>query len=160
MKKKSRLHEFEKNNRVINIEQARQERRTRLDEQKQKNGIVPAVELDIVEKTKKRKVKINYFRLAIIVGVLLLIAYFGVSALRIVQLEQEKEEVTAYNEELQRTKENLTNELENVNLPDYIEGQAREGLKLVKPNELLFIFQYDNLEEEKETDDGESKPEE
>ena len=56
MKKKSRLHEFEKNNRVINIEQARQERRTRLDEQKQKNGIVPVAELDIVEKTKKRKV--------------------------------------------------------------------------------------------------------
>ena len=151
MKKKSRLHEFEKNNRVINIEQARQERRARLDEQKQRNGIVPAAELDIVEKTKKRKVKINYFRLAIIVGVLLLIAYFGVSALRIVQLEQEKAEVTAYNEELQRTKENLTNELENVNLPDYIEGQAREGLKLVKHN--------DGLEEEKETDDTESKPE-
>ena len=109
MKKKSRLHEFEKNNRVINIEQARQERRARLDEQKQRNGIVPAAELDIVEKTKKRKVKINYFRLAIIVGVLLLIAYFGVSALRIVQLEQEKAEVTAYNEELKSTKENLTN---------------------------------------------------
>ncbi len=157
MKKKSRLHEFEKNNRVINIEQARQDRRARLDEQKQKNGIVPDAELDIVEKTKKRNVRINYFRLVIIAGVLLLIAYFGVSALRIVHLEQEKAEVTAYNEELQRTKEILTGELENVNLPDYIEGQAREGLKLVKPNELLFIFQDDNLEEEKEADDSESK---
>ena len=66
--------------------------------------------------------------------------YFGVSAIKIIKLNNEMDEVTAYNQELLNDKESLQLELENITSADYIESQARRDLKLIKPNELLFLF--------------------
>ncbi len=129
MAKKSRLHEFEKNNRVINIPQAQDERRERLEAAKQKK-----------EGTRKKKVKINYMRLALCILVVVIGASFVVSAVKIVRLQGEYKGVEARNEELTQKKETLEMEFENVKLPEYIENQARRELKLVKPQELLFAF--------------------
>lgn len=89
---------------------------------------------------KKKKWKINKGRLLIYAVIVLLIVYFAVSAMRIVRLSGERDEVYAYNEELQQEKEDLQLKLENISSPDYIESLARSDLKLVKPNELLFMF--------------------
>ncbi len=144
MAKKSRLHEFEKNNRVINIPQAQDERRERLEAAKQKK-----------EGTRKKKVKINYMRLALCILVVVIGASFVVSAVKIVQLQGEYKDVEARNEELTHKKETLEMEFENVKLPEYIENQARRELKLVKPQELLFAFdETDEADKAKDTTDS------
>ena len=81
MAKKSRLHEFEKNNRVINIQQAQDIRRERLEIARQKKEV-----------TRKRKVKINYMRMALFVLVLVIGVSFVVSAVKIVRLQGEQKE--------------------------------------------------------------------
>ncbi len=91
------------------------------------------------DKSRGRK-KVNYTKIALCAVVIILIAYFGVSAIKIVNLNKEKEEVTAYHQELLQNKEDLQLKLDNISSADYIESQARRDLKLVKPNELLFIF--------------------
>lgn len=135
MAKKSRLHEFEKNNRVINIPQAQDARRERLEIARQKKA-----------GTRKKRIRINYMRMALFALVLVIGISFVVSAVKIVQLQGEKKEVAAKNDELTHKKETLEMEYENVKLPEYIENQARRDLKLVKPQELLFAFN-----EEKQT---------
>ncbi len=40
----------------------------------------------------------------------------------------------------------LENELENASSPETIERIAREKLKMVKPNEIIYIIQEDNTE--------------
>ena len=139
MAKKSRLHEFEKNNRVINIQQAQDIRRERLEIARQKKEV-----------TRKRKVKINYMRMALVVLVLVIGVSFVVSAVKIVRLQGEQKEVAARNDELTHKKETLEMEFENVKLPEYIENQARRDLKLVKPQELLFAFNEDSKTDTKE----------
>ena len=139
MAKKSRLHEFEKNNRVINIQQAQDIRRERLEIARQKKEV-----------TRKRKVKINYMRMALFVLVLVIGVSFVVSAVKIVRLQGEQKEVAARNDELTNKKETLEMEFENVKLPEYIENQARRDLKLVKPQELLFAFNEDSKTDTKE----------
>ena len=102
------------------------------------------------DKSRGRK-KVNYTKIVVCAVVIILIAYFGMSAIKIVNLSKEKEEVAAYNQELLQNKENLQLKLDNINSADYIESQARRDLKLVKPNELLFIFSEkdsDNAEED------------
>ncbi len=128
-KKNSNLREYEKNNRVINIPKAQEERRSRLEEQK-----------EYQKKRQKKRVKVNYGRVIIIVIVICLLAYFGVYAVKIMKLDKERDAVNAENKKLEQSKARLELTLENINTPDYIEEQAREELKLIKPNELLFIF--------------------
>ena len=141
MAKKSRLHEFEKNNRVINIPQAQDERRERLEAAKQKK-----------EGTRRKKIKINYMRLALCILIVVIGASFVVSAVKILQLQGEYNDAKARNEDLTHTKETLEMEFENVKLPEYIENQARRELKLIKPQELLFAFD-ENEDADKDTND-------
>ena len=79
MAKKSRLHEFEKNNRVINIPQAQDARRERLEIARQKKA-----------GTRKKKIRINYMRMALFALVLVIGISFVVSAVKTVQLQGEK----------------------------------------------------------------------
>ena len=96
MAKKSRLHEFEKNNRVINIPQAQDARRERLEIARQKKA-----------GTRKKKIRINYMRMALFALVLVIGISFVVSAVKIVQLQGEKKEVAAKNDELTHKKKRL-----------------------------------------------------
>ncbi len=142
-KKKSNLREYEKNNRVINIPKAQSERRSRLEEQK---------------KRQKKRIKVNYGRVIIIVIVICLLVYFGVYAVKIMKLDKERDAVNAQNEKLAQNKARLELTLENINTPDYIEEQARKELKLIKPNELLFIFP-DSTETDDDSNSDTSKDE-
>ena len=143
MAKKSRLHEFEKNNRVINIPQAQDARRERLEIARQKKA-----------GTRKKKIRINYMRMVLFALVLVIGISFVVSAVKIVQLQGEKKEVAAKNDELTHKKETLEMEYENVKLPEYIENQARRDLKLVKPQELLFAFNEEKQSGKTKNDSG------
>lgn len=100
---------------------------------------------------KKRKTKKNKFKLIIYILLAALLIYFATAAIKIINLNAERNRAAAENEELQQKKEALELQLENVNSPDYIESQARSDLKLIKPNELLFVF-TDDADSERNTE--------
>lgn len=87
--------------------------------------------------------------------IILVIAYFAVSGIKIIKLNQEREEAEARKQELLNTKEELMAQYENINSAQYIERLARRDLKLVKSNELLFILP-DDIQKENEDDKNEN----
>ena len=105
-------------------------------------------EVSAVETRKKRRApgKAGLIAAALII---LVIAYFVVSGIKIIKLNQEREEAEARKQELLNTKEELMAQYENINSAQYIERLARRDLKLVKANELLFILP-DEMQKEKE----------
>lgn len=87
--------------------------------------------------------------------IILVIAYFAMSGIKIIRLNQEREDAEARKQELQNTKEELMAQYENINSAQYIERLARRDLKLVKANELLFILP-DDIQKENEDDKNEN----
>lgn len=87
--------------------------------------------------------------------IILVIAYFAMSGIKIIRLNQEREEAEARKQELLNTKEELMAQYENINSAQYIERLARRDLKLVKANELLFILP-DDIQKENEDDKNEN----
>lgn len=115
----------------------------------------------------KEKRKVNPARMISAAAVIIVSAYFVVSGIKIIGLREEKKNVEAKYEELLHQKEVLAREYENISSDEYIEMLARRDLKLVKPNELLFILpdKIENAREEKasaangneESEDADSK---
>ncbi len=91
-------------------------------------------------KFKAKKKKINVLRLALVGVVALVVMYFVISAVKIVNLNKERAEIEEQNKELKETVEDLNQQLEIINTDKYMEGLARKRLKLVHSNEILFIL--------------------
>lgn len=89
---------------------------------------------------KSRRKKLNLLKLAAVLIAIMVVVYFAVSAVKIVNLTIEKNRVEAENERLRNQKEDLEQKLEIVNSNDYLESLARNKLRLVKGNEILFIL--------------------
>lgn len=87
--------------------------------------------------------------------IILVIAYFAMSGIKIIRLNQEREAAEARKQELLNTKEELMAQYKNINSAQYIERLARRDLKLVKANELLFILP-DDIQKENEDDKNEN----
>ncbi|MCR4709615.1 MAG: septum formation initiator family protein [Clostridiales bacterium] len=97
-----------------------------------------------------RKRKLNIWKLAVLVILLLVVIYFVVSAVKIFNLNQEKAKIEAENQELKETVEDLKLQQETIHSDQYMEGLARRQLRLVKENEILFV-----LPEIRKTEEGE-----
>ena len=89
---------------------------------------------------KSRRKKLNLLKLSVLVIAVLVILYFAISAMKIVNLTIEKNRVEMENERLRNQKEDLEQKLEIVNSNEYLESLARNKLRLVKGNEILFIL--------------------
>ena len=89
-------------------------------------------------------------RNAIIAAVVLLL--LAASIHNIVKLELENRRLKNKQKELIEQRKELKIELKNVNSKEYIEEQARKQLRLVNPDEILFVFPS-----EKDKDDAEKK---
>lgn len=72
--------------------------------------------------------------------ILIFVVSIGVSAVKLIQLKNEKDKLLDRQAELMLLKEDLTAELDHVDSPEYIEQQARKNLRLIKENEILFIL--------------------
>ena len=95
-------------------------------------------------KRKLKKVSRNLFVYLIMTFVVLSIA--GFSIFRIIDLKMEEHQLLAQQEALIQEKEKLTEQLANVNNPEFIEQEARKQLKLIMPGETLYILQ-DEIDE-------------
>ena len=91
-------------------------------------------------KIKSRKKKLNIARLGAVIVVGLVAAYFVVSAVKIVNLSNERARIEKENQDLKETVEDLQQEIEIINSDEYMEGLARKKLKLVRSNEILFVL--------------------
>ena len=140
-KRGKRLREFEKNNRTFNITEARQKRAEKYSHFESKNSgrDVLKEESQTPEKRKKRTKIVNTKRFIASVIIVMIIASVGMSAINIIKLTVQRNELQAQNADLIKFKEDLTSELEYINSAEYIEQQARKELKMIKENELLFI---------------------
>lgn len=108
-----------------------------------------------VSKFQKKRRKLNRSKLIILAVILIGVAYFVFSGIKIIHLNTEKAKVEEKNRQLKEEVENLTQQLETINSPEFIERLARKNLKLVKQGELMFVLP--NLRENEDSDEtGES----
>ena len=89
---------------------------------------------------KVKSKKLNIVKLAIIVIAVLVVLYFVLSAVKIFNLNSERERIEKENEELRETVEDLKQQMEIIHTDQYMEGLARKKLKLVRSNEILFVL--------------------
>ena len=87
-----------------------------------------------------RKRKLNVWKVAVLVILVLVIIYFVMSAVKIVNLNREKAELEEENRKLKETVEDLKLQQETIHTDQYLEGLARRQLRLVKKDELLFVL--------------------
>lgn len=141
--KKRRSREFKNSDKIIDLKQAREERRERrkqaADKKQNKDRKNVSGELSERKVNKRNRKRLIYF--CVVVGIMLVI---GVSIFNVYSLHNEYNDMAAQNKALKEQKQDLTQELGNVNNPEYIEQQAREQLKMVKPGEVLYVLPQAN----------------
>ena len=98
----------------------------------------------------KKKRKLSLFKLIIFLLLAAIIAFFAIEEVRIMKLSQEENQLKQRNEQLTNQKNDLENELEHINSDSFIERFARGTLKLIRPNELLFVFPEGGLKVKKQ----------
>ena len=137
-KKGSRLREFEKNHRVLDISTAQEERKKKKKERKK-----AAEEKAEESRSRGKKSSVKWLRL---IGLLTSAGITVMVILSLMNISDLKEEEAAQrlrHTELLEIKEELLMAVDNINSDEFIEEQARKELKLVKGNELIFFFPED-----------------
>ncbi len=149
MPKRRRSREF-KNNQVIDIEAARQERRERR-------------KLSVVARPQKRKAPagkptrrqvIKSLRRKLVYGMIFVVIalIIGASVYNVISLKMEEAAAEEQLSALEAEKEALEEELSHVGSNDYIEQQAREQLRMIMPGETLYVLREKDKEENEASD--------
>ncbi len=108
-------------------------------------------------KTYKKKRRINPGRLILTVIIVVLIFFAAISVKNIISLHIEKNDLEKENARLEDEKNQLQNELENADDPEYIEEQARQQLRMVMPGEVLYIIEEEGEKAKSAADGKDSK---
>lgn len=131
--------------RVVDFNKAleEKERKKREAERKQSGG--DDVEISHVsEASVKRRKKKNRRRLGIyLLAIAIIAGIFGFLAHNIISLKMEQSKLEAKKEKLEEKKKELKEEKKAVNDSEYIEEQARQQLKMIKPGETLYLLPKD-----------------
>ena len=106
---------------------------------------------DPKERKARRKKRLTTTQRRIALGVCIVIAVISFTYVRnIISLSIENNKLRTQQEELKEERDRLKAKLKNVDNADYIEEQARKQLRLMNPDEILFVF-----EDEEGSDDAE-----
>lgn len=139
------------NSQVLDIEEEQRKRRENRDSSKHARSTFnnsATVEKKVEEEARKTFVigkRLSYFVASIVIVVL--IVFSGISIMDLRSDAAEAEKALA---EKQEEQERLENEYALVNNPEYIENQARERLRMIKPGEILYIFNDQEKESEED----------
>ncbi|HML38403.1 MAG TPA: septum formation initiator family protein [Bacillota bacterium] len=151
-KKKRRSREFKNSNQVIDIEKARQVRRQKREETVGKKS-KPRKTKPVVtgrQAGKKARRRAIYFVIFLIIGGVIAVYTFNIFTLKITEARTEKEL-----QALMEQKAKLERVYSQVNSPEYIEQQARQQLRMIKPGEILYVLpDKDKAKEKKSTGGG------
>lgn len=137
MKKKRRSREFKNNSQVIDIEVARQSRKRKREEAADKKYKVRKTKSVITERQagKKARRRMVYF-----VIFLFIIGLVTVSAFQIISLKLTEARTMKEHQDLLNQKARLERDYSQVSSPEYIEQQARQQLRMIRPGEILYVL--------------------
>ena len=74
----------------------------------------------------------------VVIGILIVIV--GISVTRIILLKHDLHEAQKQQEEYTEEKQQLEEDMQEINDLQYLEEQARDQMRLIKPGEMLYIF--------------------
>ena len=91
----------------------------------------------------RKKLKKKKRNRTIIIIVLILFAVFFSRVKSIMDLKSEQVKLSKQQEELKKERDPLKAKLKNIDSKDYIQEQARKQLKMMDPDEILYVFEDD-----------------
>lgn len=115
-------------------ERIRAERQEKLRRKREKEEAASAA-------AKERGRRLRRMMVAVFIGCLVIIMLFGSLIVQIVGLQKAKAEAQANLDALQQQIDELETTLNYVTTPEYIEEQARSQLRMIYPNEVLYIVE-------------------
>ena len=102
---------------------------------------------------KKRQRQSGMGKITKMIILILLIWAIAFAALQVYnkyRINADYKKVLIENTKLKKERESLKEELKHVNEPEYIEQQAREQLKMVKPGEVMYILPQNETKDDKQ----------
>ncbi len=102
------------------------------------------------KKNKKNKKSIKKKHLFLSILVIYLICFFSYQGFQIYSLKKQEKQINLKKAELEQQKSIYEKQLEQVNSADYIEKMARQSLRMIMPNEILYVPQEPFLESDDE----------
>ena len=150
-KRMSRSQEYVKKS-VSHPSKTQEEREQRKQKREMEAARKKACEIPEPVPSVRRKAKNLRKRLMYLAVIMVLLLALGIQVYHIYSLAKEREELTLNRYALEKERDRLEEELNNVNSTEYVEQQAREQLKLIMPGETLYIFpkKEDNSNDEDE----------
>ena len=136
-KKKRRSREFKTGSRVIDIDEARQKRKKKRNEAAEKRDKAQKTKQVVTERQagKKARRRMVYFFIFLFIVCLVGVSVFNIVSLKLTQARTMKEQ-----QALLQQKDKLEKIYSQVNSPEYIEQQARQQLRMIKPGEILYVL--------------------
>lgn len=139
MKRKRRSRQFKNSSRVIDMEEARKQRREKREKENEAKAFAGEPQFERSQKRKRAlRQKQALRRIILIVIAVVILALIGVSVTKIILLKKEQNIVMKKQEQLLEEKKEKEKELKNIDSLENLEEQARR-LKLIKPGESLYI---------------------
>ena len=89
-------------------------------------------------------------KMIILILLIWAIAFAALQVYNMYRINADYKKVLLENTKLKKERESLKEELKHVNEPEYIEQQAREQLKMVKPGEVMYILPQNETKDEKQ----------
>ena len=145
MAKKRRSSQFKDTSQVIDIEEARKKRQEKRQKQqqrtRQREEMMPKRTARASVKAGRRKKHLTYA-----VVILAIIAAISMSIWNIFALKAEFNEAKQQNQQLMEEKAALEQQLKDSSKASFIEDEARQQLRMVKPGETVFMVPNQDTE--------------
>ncbi|QOX64934.1 hypothetical protein FRZ06_17065 [Anoxybacterium hadale] len=136
-RKKRRSREYKNSSQVIDIEDARRERKKKRKDAAEKRGKAQKTKQVVTERQAGKKARRRMVYFFIFLFILCLI---GVSAFNIISLKLLEAKTIKEHQALLDQKDKLEKIYSQVNSPEYIEQQARQQLRMIRPGEILYVL--------------------
>ena len=136
---------------AMEIDEAQRVRREKRDVSSSARMIKRKAAQEKEAEENSRKAFVTGRRLGVFVVVVVIVALIGVSGKSIMTLNETAVAAEKAYVEKEEEKARLDAEYSMINDPEYIESQARERLKMIKPGEKMYIFEekYQEAKEDK-----------
>jgi cell division protein FtsB len=140
-KKKRRSREFKNNSQIIDIDEARQLRKQKREDAAEKKYKVRKTKSVVTQRQagKKARRRMVYFVIFLVILGIIAASVINIISLKLTEAKTLKEQQALLD---RRTR--LEKIYSQVNSPEYIEQQARQQLKMIKPGEILYVLPEEN----------------
>ena len=141
MKKKRRSRQFKNSSRVIDMDEARHQRRQRRQEQlKEVEMMADAITERRLRRKRALRKKQSIRRIIMVAAAALMAIAIGASLVNVIVLQKQKHDLNETQQQLIDERKALTEELKHITDEETLEDEAREKLRLIKPGETIYIL--------------------